>query len=158
MQHPEGLDDESEVDEGEEHEVEFFESGEDAPESFQSSKEPLYLVSFLIHRLVVEPRFQPVALGRHHRNPAEIQRQLPGFVVLVRPIHDQMQRCWKRADGTQQLASAAGIGGLARREREAYSRPSIRGNQMNLGGPASARLAKRLGSVFLARRGRPDAP
>ena len=29
--------------------------------------------------------------GRNHRNQAEIERQLPGFVVFVGAVHDQMQ-------------------------------------------------------------------
>ena len=42
--HSERLDDESEMDKGDEHEVEFFKSREDATKPFESAKEPLELI------------------------------------------------------------------------------------------------------------------
>jgi hypothetical protein len=57
----------------------------------------------------------------------------------------------------QQFTAATRIGGLARREREAYGRASIRGSQMHLSAPASTRSSDGLGSFF-ERRGRQDAP
>src|ERR1035437_5296305 len=80
-------------------------------------------------------------------NP-KIQRQLPGFVVFVGAIHDQMQGRGQRSNAAQHDAALLRVGGLAGRERETYRRSSIRGNQMNLGGPSAAGFSDGLGAVF----------
>ncbi len=51
-------------------------------------------------------------------------------------------------EAIQQLPSFWGVVGLSRGEREGDSRSSIRGNHMNLGGPASTGFADGLGAVF----------
>ena len=48
----------------------------------------------------------------------------------------------------QELSAFRAVVGLAGRERERQCRASIRGNQMNLGGPPAAGLADGLGAVF----------
>ncbi len=58
----------------------------------------------------------------------------------------------------QQLTSFWSVVGLSRGEREGDSRSSIRGNHMNLGGPASTGFADGLGAVFLTPRSRQDGP
>jgi hypothetical protein len=52
-----------------------------------------------------QPWIEAVALGWNDRNPAEIKRQLPGSIVLVGPVHDQMDRCRKPVNRTQQRPS-----------------------------------------------------
>jgi len=128
--------------------VEFVEAGEDAAEALESAKQSFYFVALAVEGLVVLPRFQAIALGRNHGDKSEIQCQLPGFVVFVGTVHDQMQGRRQRSDAAQQEAALLRIGGLTGRQREAYGRSSIRGNQMNLGGPSAARFADGLGTVF----------
>ena len=86
--------------------------------------------------------------GRHNRNPSELQGELAGLVVLVSAIHHEIERLGERAEAAEQLAARLGVGRLARRERKRYSRSSIRGNQMNLGGPSAAGFADGLWAVF----------
>src|SRR5208282_5817638 len=75
-------------------------------------------------------------------------RQLPGFVIFVGSVHDQMERRRQWADAAQKFASFNGIRCLARRQREGYGRSRICGNHMNLGGPTAAGFSDGLGSVF----------
>ena len=124
--------------EGEEHDVEFIETGEDTPKTLESAEEPLDFVPAAVEHAVVFPRLQAVALGRHDGNPPKIQSQLAGLVVLVGTVHQQRQ----------QIAALRGVVRLAGRERKRYRRSSIRGNQMNLGGPSTAGFADRLRTVF----------
>ena len=50
----------------------------------------------------------------------------------------------------QELTPFRGVVGLPRRERERDGGSSIRGNHMNLGGPAAAGSADGLGTVFFS--------
>ena len=50
---------------------------------------------------------------------------------------------------TQKFAAFDGVGGLAWRESKSYGRSSIRGNQMNLGGPSATGFPDGLRTVFL---------
>lgn len=86
-----GSDDQSEVEESQEEDIEFVEAREDATEALEPAKEPLHFIALAVKRLVVLPGFQAITLGRNHGDKAEIERQLPGFVVFVSAIHDQMQ-------------------------------------------------------------------
>ena len=134
--------------EGEEHDVEFIETGEDTPKTLESAEEPLDFVPAAVEHAVVFPRLQAVALGRHDGNPPKIQSQLAGLVVLVGTVHQQRQRRGQRPQAGEQIAALRGVVRLAGRERKRYRRPSIRGNQMNLGGPSTAGFADRLRTVF----------
>jgi hypothetical protein len=78
-----GLDDGGEGQKSQEQDVEFFEAGEDAAKAFQSAEQSLDLIALALHGLVILPGFETIALGWNHRYKAEIQRQLPSFVVLV---------------------------------------------------------------------------
>jgi hypothetical protein len=78
------LDDKCEVDEGDEHDVQFVESGEDPAKIFEASEQPLDLVMALVHFAIVFPRFKAVALWRNNGDEAQIECQLPGFVAFVR--------------------------------------------------------------------------
>ncbi len=134
--------------EGEEHDVEFIETGEDTPKTLESAEEPLDFVPAAVEHAVVFPRLQAVALGRHDGNPPKIQSQLAGLVVLVGTVHQQRQRRGQRPQAGEQIAALRGVVRLAGRERKRYRRSSIRGNQMNLGGPSTAGFADRLRTVF----------
>ena len=101
---------------------------------------------------------QAIAARGNHREEAKVQSQLERLVVLIGTVHDEIQRGGQRSDAAQQLAAFDRVGGLARRERKRYGRSSIRGNQMNLGGPAAAGLSDGLRSVFLTRPCHRDAP
>ena len=91
---------------------------------------------------------KPVRSGRNHGDKTKVQSQLQGLVVLVAAVHNQVQRPRQGPDAAQQFTAFDGVGGLPRREGKGYSRSSICGNHMNLGGPSAARFADGLGSVF----------
>ena len=146
------------MEEGKKHDIEFIEAREEAAEAFETPEEPLDLVAPAVHGFVILPRRQTIALGRDHGNPAEIQGQLAGRVVFVSAVHDEIERRRQRSEAAQKRAALHRVGGFSGREREGYGRSSIRGNQMNLGSPSTARLADRLGSVFLTHQCRRDGP
>src|SRR6478672_12356083 len=60
------FDDEGEIDEADKHHVEFFESRENASKSLQASEQSLDLVASLVHRAIVFPCIDSIALGRYH--------------------------------------------------------------------------------------------
>lgn len=82
--------DEGEGDESEEEGIKFVETGEDTPLAFESSEQPFYLVAFLVQLLVVLPGVPSGAQRGHHRHISQVQRELPGFVALVGPVHHQV--------------------------------------------------------------------
>ena len=104
--------------EGEEHDVEFIETGEDTPKTLESAEEPLDFVPAAVEHAVVFPRLQAVALGRHDGNPPKIQSQLAGLVVLVGTVHQQRQRRGQRPQAGEQIAALRGVVRLAGRERK----------------------------------------
>lgn len=138
------------MDEGHEDDVQFIEPREDTAESLESPEQALDFVSALVHGAIVFPRGEPVGLGRHNRDESEIQRQLTGLIALVGFIHEQMKRFGLWPHAGDQVAPWRRVVGVAWRERESYGRSGIRGNQMNLGGPAAAGFADGLRAVFLA--------
>ena len=142
------LDDEGEVEEGEEHHVELVEAGEDSAESLEPVEESLDLVAAAIEYSIELPRLQAGTLGRHDGNPSEIQSQLACLIVLIGAVHEQRQRLGQWPQTAQQLAAMLGVVSLAGRESERYRRSSICGNHMNLGGPSAAGFADRLRTVF----------
>ena len=133
-----------------EHDVELLEAGEDASESLQATEQPLYFIASPVDRLAVVPGGDSSRLGWHHGGEAQVKRQLPRLVTLVRPVHDQMHAPIRAAQRSQQLAALGRVVRLARRQGKRYGRSSIRGNHMNLGGPAAAGLADRLRAVFFS--------
>ena len=143
-----GFDDEGEVEEAEEEDIEFLEAGEDSAEALESSEEALDFVAFFVEGAVVFPGLDAVGLWRNHRDHAQAEHQLPGFVTLVGAIHQQRQAFWHRPQFRQQGATFGSIVRMAGRQGEGYGRSSIRGNQMNLGVPSPARLADGLRPVF----------
>ena len=66
-----------------------FSKREDAAEALETPEEPFDLVALAVHGFVILPGFEAIALAWNHRNKAEIQRQLAGFVVFVGSIHDE---------------------------------------------------------------------
>src|SRR3954451_17187253 len=60
------FDDQSEIDEADKHHVEFLESRENASKSLQASEQSLDLVAPLVHRAIVFPCIDSIALGRYH--------------------------------------------------------------------------------------------
>ena len=140
--------DQGEVDEGGEHEIELFEAREDAAKAFEPAEQAFDLVAPAVETAVVGPGAKTVGVGRHDRLKAEFQHQLPGLVAFVRPIHHHRHTSGPALPGGQQLASFGRVVGLSRRQGEGQGRSLIRGNQMNLGVPAAARLADGLRTVF----------
>ena len=74
-----------------------------------------------------------------------------GLIALICPVHEQEGSWTLRAETGQQLAAFRRVVGLTRRERKGYSSSSIRGNHMNLGGPAPAGPADGLRHPFFGR-------
>ena len=146
--YPQPISDEREVDQSDKHDVELFESREDASKALEPAEQPFDFVAPLVQGGVVLPRRNPVLLGGHHWDQVEVERQLPCLIAFVRPVHQQVQ--WPRsiAPPTQELAPLGRVVGLAGGQRKRYDRSSIRGNQMNLGGPSGAGLADDLRAVF----------
>lgn len=137
----EPIDDEREIDEGEEHHVQFVESGEDTTEAFKATKQAFNFISALVHFAVVFPWRKTVAFGRNNGNEAKIERELPRFVAFVCLVHKQVQWPIRPSKASQQGAPFWCITRLAGRERERYCCSSIRGNHMNLGGPSTSRFS-----------------
>jgi hypothetical protein len=75
------FDDESKAEEGEEDAVEFLEAGEDTPVAFESAKEPLDLIAFLVKRPVIAPRINAIGFGWYHRNHAQFEHQVSRLVA-----------------------------------------------------------------------------
>ena len=136
------------MDESGEHDVKFVEARKDAAEAFEPAEESLDLVATAIHRPIILPRGKSIGVGWHNDGKPKIQSQLAGFVAFVSPVHNQMTTGGRYAESFEQLASLRRISGLTRREGKTYGAPSIRGNQMNLGAPASARFSDGLRPVF----------
>src|SRR4051812_36666231 len=112
------FDDQSEVEEGKKHDIEFIEAREEAAEAFETPEEPLDLVAPAVHGFVILPRRQTIALGRDHGNPAELQGQLAGRIVFVSAVHDEIERRRQRSDAAQKLAALHRVRGFSGRERE----------------------------------------
>ena len=87
-----GFDDEGEVEEREKDNIELVEAGEDAAEALKSAEEPLNLIASAVHGAIVLPGFQAIVAGRRHGNPAEIERQLPGLVIFIGAVHQEIER------------------------------------------------------------------
>src|SRR5271155_2184483 len=90
--YPQPIGDEREIDEGDEHEVELLESGEDTTEALESTEQPFDLIAPLVHFPVVFPRCDSRLLGWNDGDKSEIKRQLPGLITFVCTVHDEMQR------------------------------------------------------------------
>ena len=106
------------MEEGEEHDVELVEAGEDTTESLESAEESLQLVAAAIEHALVFPRLQAGALGRYERNPSEIQSQLACLIILLGAVHEQRQRLGQWPQTAQQFAALLGVVSLAVRERD----------------------------------------
>ena len=84
--------DERKVDEGDEHEVELLEPGEDTSEALESTEQPFDLIAPFVHFPVVFPRRDSSLLGWDDGDKSEIKRQLPRLVPLICTVHDEMER------------------------------------------------------------------
>jgi len=133
-----------------EHHVELLEAGEDPAEAFETTKQSFNFVSPFVDRLAVMPSSDAVGLGRYDGRESQVEGQLPGFIALVGPIHDQMHRAVRATQLRKEPATFGRIMRLARRQTKRYCRSSIRGNHMNLGGPSSSGLADGLRAVFFS--------
>lgn len=136
------------MDKREEHHVELLEAREDAPEALEATKQALDLVATAIHGTIVIPGRDAVVLGRHRRDETEVERQLSRIVAFVGPIHQQVDRPSGGAKTVQQRSSLGRVVGIAGRQREGYRGSRVRRDEMDFGGPASARLSDRLRAVF----------
>jgi len=121
-----------------------------APVTFESPEEAFDLVSAPISYAIVWPRSQAFWIGRHDRFVAQLSGQFPRFITFVGTIHEKLaaRRSW--AASPEQFAPVRCVSGLSWGKLEHQGAPSIRGNQMNLGGAASTGASDRLPAVFFS--------
>ena len=132
-----GIGDWREVNEENENNIQFIESGKDSTQALQPTKQPLYLVALLVHFLVVFPRFQPIAFGRHDRKHLKRQNQLARFIPCLGFIHNDMRPFPSAVfKGIQQFSSLRRITHLTRGEREGHGCFCVGCNQMNFRCPS----------------------
>ncbi|OJY15478.1 MAG: hypothetical protein BGO99_07920 [Nitrosospira sp. 56-18] len=136
------------MNESDKHDVKFLEAREDASKTLESAEQAFNFVLAAIHRAMVFPSVDSIALGGNYRHKAKFKRQLTCFITLIGTIHQQIQGTAEWTEPIQQFTAFGCIVRLPWRQRERYSRSSIRGNHMNPGAPSSARFADGLGSVF----------
>lgn len=142
--------DESEVDEGCEHDVQLVVAREDASEGLEATEEAFDLVSAAVEPCVVRPGPSAVGLGRHGRVESQIHGELSGFVAFVGSIHDDRDRVLGPGQALEKGSAFGRISALPGRQGEGDGSPIIRGNHMNLGAPSSARAPDRLRAVFFS--------
>lgn len=58
-------------------------------EALEPAKQSLDLVAMAIPSLAVRPGLNAKRVRRNDRDQSEIQRELAGFIALVRPIHEE---------------------------------------------------------------------
>ena len=140
--------DQGEMDKSQEHDVEFFESREDAAKAFESAKQSFDFVASSVHGAIVIPRCDSILLRRNDWNKAKVKRQLSCVVAFVRTIHQQVNwpRC--RPQPAQQATTFGRIVGIARRQRKCNGRSSVCGNQVDLSCPTAPGFTYRLRAVF----------
>jgi hypothetical protein len=113
----------------------------------RAAEQSLDLVAALVHPAVVLPGIEPGLGRRHDWDEAQFECELARFDARVGAVHEQVQRAVGWPEAGRQLPAHGPVVSLTRRQRERYGRSSIRGNQMNLGGPAASRLADGLRAV-----------
>ena len=136
------------MNERDEHDIELVKPREEAPKSFEPAEQPFDLMAACIQGAIVVPWRAAIVFRGHHRDIPEFHGQLSGLIAFIRSIHEQGDRARPFPEAMQQLASLRGIVGLARRQGKRQGRSSIRGNQMNLGGPPAAGSTQGLRTVF----------
>ena len=87
----ESVDDKSEIDEGDKHDIQFVESREDATEAFESSEQSLHFVSTFVHFPIVFPWLKAIAFWRDNGDEAQLKSELSRLVALIRLVHQQVQ-------------------------------------------------------------------
>jgi hypothetical protein len=142
------VDDEREIDASKGHDVQFVESGKNATEAFEMTKQTFHFVSALVHFAVVFPRSKTVASGWNNGNETQVERELSGLVAFIRPVHEQVKWPIGAPKVLQQGTPFGRIIRVARGECKGYGCSSIRGNHMNPGGPSTSGFSDCLRSVF----------
>lgn len=79
------------MEEGSEHDVEFFETREDAPEAFELAEEPFDFVAQLVELLVIFPRLLAIVLGRHDSREASMRDGCARLIALISLVHGHEQ-------------------------------------------------------------------
>ena len=95
--------------------IEFVEAAEDAAKALESSEEALDLVAAPVQRFLDSPRLNPLWIGRHDGNEAQIERELASLVAFICAVHQQVAgegEFWSSLDRVQQRTTLGGIAGL----------------------------------------------
>jgi hypothetical protein len=146
------------MDKSAEHQIEFFEAGEDSAKAFEPTEQSFDFIAATIQDTIVFPGVDPVVLGRDDGGITQIDRPLPSFISFVGTIHQEMNGLFHRPHLFKQRAPFRRIMGLSGRQRKRYRRSVIRGNPMNLGSPSFTGFPDGLSSVSLMPRSHRDEP
>jgi hypothetical protein len=126
------------MNERQEYDVQFVESGEDSAESFESAKQEFDFIALSVHGLIVLPRREAVGFRRRDWDISQVERPLPGLITLIGTIHQQVDGRLSRPERQKQLPALRRIVGVSWREGEGYGCSGICSNQMNFGGPVTS--------------------
>ena len=138
----------------EEQRIQLVEAGEDAAVPLQAPKQAFHFVAPLIKLPVVRPEGDAGPAGRHHGVKPSAKASWRVRRAFVGPIYHHRHRARRRPQAAEPRTPRGGIVGLPRGKREGQRGAGIRGNQMNLGGPAAADWPMACGPLFFARPGR----
>jgi hypothetical protein len=75
------------MDKGQEHHIEFLETGEDPAKALESAKEALDLVTAAVQGTVVLPGDEAIPFGRNDGEVANIKGLWAGFVAFIGAVH-----------------------------------------------------------------------
>lgn len=136
------------MDKGQEHHIEFLETGEDAPKIFEATEQSLDFIASAVHGAIVFPSREAVLFRRNNGDEAKIEGQLPSATSFVGSVHPQVHRPSRRPEPTEEFAPFWRVVGIARRKGKGYRGSRVRRDEVNFGGPAATRFANGLRAVF----------
>ena len=83
------------MEKGSEHNVELFETGEDASEAFELAEEPFDFVAPLVEFRVILPWLLAIFLGRHDGCETCLFDASARFISLIGLVHGHGQLLWQ---------------------------------------------------------------
>jgi lactoylglutathione lyase len=87
-----------------------------ATECLQPTEKTFYLISLFIQFPVIIQRFYPVLLRRYYWVKPQPPCGQPGFVILIRPVHQQINRLFQWPDAFQQQPARLRVRDVAGRQ------------------------------------------
>ena len=143
------VDNKSKKQEAQENDIQLIVPRSNATKPFDPAEKTFDLVSSLVKLHIIRPGFLRVALGRNDRLQPTFFRKTTCRHSTIGLIHQQFaSRRQQLLQPLYQLAAFRTVMSIAGREMKNQRTVGTRGNQMNLGGPSSTRLADRLRPPF----------